>query len=61
LAAVNWIAQDSSSTPYVVLADQQVSVGALWTSAFRIISKMIFIFIPSRPAARLSNLSRYGL
>jgi len=34
LAAVNWIAQDSSSTPYVVLADQQVSVGALWTFGF---------------------------
>jgi hypothetical protein len=34
LAAVNWIAQDSSSTPYVVLSDQQVSVGALWTFGF---------------------------
>ncbi|MDD4901927.1 MAG: hypothetical protein PHE24_02215 [Patescibacteria group bacterium] len=34
LAAVNWIAQDAGNTPYVVLADQQVSVGALWTFGF---------------------------
>jgi hypothetical protein len=34
LAAVSWIDQDSGKISYVVLADQQVSVGALWTFGF---------------------------
>jgi hypothetical protein len=46
LAAVNWIAQDSSSTPYVVLADQQVSVGALWTFGFSHYFKNDIYFYP---------------
>jgi hypothetical protein len=46
LAAINWIAQDASSTPYVVLADQQVSVGALWTFGFSHYYKNDIYFYP---------------
>ncbi|HTX86899.1 MAG TPA: hypothetical protein VMC41_02445 [Candidatus Nanoarchaeia archaeon] len=48
LAAVNWIAQDSGKNPYVVLADQQVSVGALWTFGF----SHYFNEFPSREGCR---------
>ncbi len=46
LAAVSWINQDSSTTPYVVLADQQVSVGALWTFGFSHYYKKNIYFYP---------------
>jgi hypothetical protein len=46
LAAVNWIAQDAGKTPYVVLADQQVSVGALWTFGFSHYYKNDIFFYP---------------
>ena len=34
LQAVNWIERDAQGKPYVVLANQQVSVSALWTLGF---------------------------
>jgi hypothetical protein len=34
LEAVNWIEKDANGEPYVVLANQQVSVAALWTFGF---------------------------
>jgi hypothetical protein len=46
LAAVNWIARDANKTPYVVLADQQVSVGALWTFGFSHYYKNNIYFYP---------------
>ncbi|MDD5527574.1 MAG: hypothetical protein PHO56_01185 [Patescibacteria group bacterium] len=46
LAAVNWIAQDAGNTPYAVLADQQVSVGALWTFGFSHYYKNDIYFYP---------------
>jgi hypothetical protein len=48
LDAVNWINRNSSTTPYVVLADQQVSVAALWTFGF----SHYFNEIPSREGCR---------
>lgn len=46
LAAVNWIAHDAGDAPYVVLADQQVSVGALWTFGFNHYYKNNIYFYP---------------
>jgi hypothetical protein len=46
LAAVNWIAQDAGTAPYVVLSDQQVSVGALWTFGFSHYFKNDIFFYP---------------
>jgi hypothetical protein len=46
LAAVNWIAQDAGKVSYVVLADQQVSVGALWTFGFSHYYKKDIYFYP---------------
>jgi hypothetical protein len=48
LAAVRWIDQNASGSPYVVLADQQVSVAALWTFGF----SHYFNKIPSREGCR---------
>jgi hypothetical protein len=46
LDAVNWINWNSSTTPYVVLADQQVSVAALWTFGFSHYFKNNIYFYP---------------
>jgi hypothetical protein len=46
LAAVNWIDQDAKGQPYVVLSDQQVAVGALWTFGFSHYFKNDIFFYP---------------
>jgi len=46
LAAVEWIEKDASGAPYAVLANQQVSVGALWTFGFSRYLKNDLYFYP---------------
>jgi hypothetical protein len=46
LDAVDWIEKDANGEPYVVLANQQVSVGALWTFGFNRYLKDGLYFYP---------------
>jgi hypothetical protein len=46
LAAVEWIDQDSGGRPYIVLANQQVSVGALWLFGFNHYYKNDIFYYP---------------